>query len=64
MVHVIVGKGRVRNVHDRRLRDARGEKLDTLRRSQIETQRQTGHQHGPFDVRDYDLRPRRRSKER
>lgn len=59
-----MNKGKVRGAAERRLRDARGEKLDQLRRSQIEAKRQTGSNYGPFDVRDYDLRRRKRSAER
>lgn len=64
MPHIIIPKHRIRGPADRRARDARGEKLDRFWRSQVETRKETGHNMGPFDIRDYHLRKRQRSKER
>ncbi len=54
MANVIIGRGRIRGVEDRRRRDKMGEKLEGLRKRSLEVKRQTGAISGPFKIRDWE----------
>lgn len=53
MPHIII-RGKVRNAQERRARDERGEKLETLRKSSLAATRASGKISGPFQVRDWE----------
>jgi hypothetical protein len=50
----ITETGAVAGARDRSRRDHLGEKLNMLRKSSVETYRETGQQSGPIKVRDWD----------
>lgn len=50
----ITETGAVAGARDRSRRDHMGEKLNMLRKSSVNTMRETGKQSGPFKVRDWE----------